>query len=221
MRAKSKLLALALMAALQPAVAGVVPLTFEDVKATTGNNGNDGYVELLDRYIDKGIVFSGDAWAVVRGPVLGPCGGVSSFIPRDGGCAALLLNGDEFKLNFSEGFVAGSSLYYSALPDGGVTITLFEGENGTGERKSFANKLTEADCGGGAKFCNWDLLTFDFKGTARSMVVTGQGESLMMDDFSFVQAGPTDPGTLPEPASLALAFSALSALAWARKRTAR
>ena len=55
MRATSKLLALALTAALQPAVAGVVALDFE----------NSGVFDKLgNQYSSSGVVFSGDAWSV-------------------------------------------------------------------------------------------------------------------------------------------------------------
>jgi hypothetical protein len=216
MRVKSTLLALALTAALQPAIAGVVSLNFEDISIA---DNEDGYVELLGRYSSDGILFSGAAWGLVSSA--SNCGGVSKFITRDGGCSALALNaGDSFTLNFSQGFVAGSSLYYSALPGPDVKITLFEGENGTG-KSTVIDGLTQAGCNGGARFCNWDLLNLDFSGVARSMVVTGADQTLMLDDFSFIQATPTNPGSLPEPGSIALAFSALGALGWARKRASR
>jgi len=218
MRATSKLLALALTAVLQPAVAGVVPLTFEDI---TLADDADGYVELKSRYINDGIVFSGAAWGQVS--LVAPCGGISKFVTHDGGCVALALNGgSSFALNFASGFIAGTSLYYSALEGAGVKIRLYEGENATGN-STLVEGLTEANCTvvRGARFCNWDLLTLSFSGIARSLVVTAVDQSLMLDDFSFVQASPTVPGGLPEPASLVLAFSALGALGWARKRAAR
>lgn len=215
MRATSKLLALALTAALQPAIAGVVPLTFEDIKAT---NDNDGYVELKDRYIKDGIVFSGAAVGLVRRSTA--CDGEASFVPRVDGCVALALDGgNSFTLKFSKGFIAGTSLYYSALADAGVTITLFKDENAT-EEITRVGGLTEANCAGSARFCNWDLLTLSFSGVAHSLVVNGLDQTLMLDDFSFVPAAST-PGQLPEPASLVLAISALGALGWARKRAAR
>ncbi|WP_457419336.1 hypothetical protein [Roseateles sp. P5_E7] len=228
MRATSKLLALALTAALQPAVAGVVPLTFEDFKAT---EDNDGLLKLTDQYIKDGIVFSGAAWAQVHSPYPGSdpvCGsdGVAKFVPHDGGCVALALNGGgSFRLNFAPGFISGTSMFYSALEGAGVKIRLYEGENGTGNSTLLQGLgLTEANCTTvrGARFCNWDLLTLTFDGIARSMDVSATDQSLMLDDFSFVQSGTTTPpGRLPEPASLVLAFSALGALGWARKRAAR
>lgn len=228
MRASSKFLALALTAALQPAIAGVVPLTFEDI---TLADTSDGYVELKNRYIKDGVVFSGAAWGVVAATFTdtntgqeSKCGGEAQFAPLGGGCNALsLTGGSRFMLNFAQGFTSGSSLYYSALPQANdVTITVYTGENETGDKTVFAG-LTQASCSTipGVRFCNWDLLNLTFDGTARSLVVSGTDQSLLLDNFSLIQAVPTGPGRLPEPGSIALAFSALGALGWARKRAAR
>lgn len=225
MRAKSKLLALALTAALQPALAGVVSLNFEDINANVSPDGT-GMVQLLDRYQGLGVQFLGDAWGVTSLR----CDGLSGFVPHDNGCAALQLAGDPrdntveagktFTLNFASGFVAGSSFFFSALGGSNVSITLYDEVDGKG-RSIPLGGLPTADCTiPGARFCVWNQLNFDFGGIARSMVVTGNDETLMLDDIRLVQAA-SAPGNLPEPGSIALAVGALGALGWARRRAAR
>jgi len=227
MRATSKLLALALTAALQPAFAGVVSLNFEDVTVASDPDGF-GMIQLGDRYKNEGVRFTGAAWGVTS--VV--CGGFSLFETHDNGCSALMLVGDprdgkietgkSFTLNFADGFVSGSSFFYSALPLAGVSITVFDELDGKGKGTTIAG-VSEKECtdGSGARFCNWTALTLDFAGVAKSMVIS-QGdraldETFMLDDLKLVQAA-SSPTGLPEPASLVLAVSALGALGWARKR---
>ncbi|MBW8848148.1 MAG: PEP-CTERM sorting domain-containing protein [Burkholderiales bacterium] len=225
MRAKSKLLALALTAATQLAAAAPVALNFEDITASSGDPQGIGMIQLLDRYKTDGVQFTGAAWGVTS--LL--CGAFSLFIPHDGGCSALLLAGDprdgslegskSFTLNFADGFITGSSLYYSALSGSGVSITLFDDLDGKGKSTRLAG-LAPTDCDvSGARFCNWGLLNLDFSGVARSMVISGVDESLMLDDLKLVKAS-TGPAPLPEPASVALVLGALGAAGWSRKRKA-
>lgn len=225
MRAKSKLLALALTAALQPAMAGVVSLSFEDIDANVSPDGT-GMVQLGDRYKSSGVQFLGAAWGVTSLR----CDSLSLFVPHDNGCSALLLAGDPrdntieagktFTLNFADGFVAGSSFFFSALGGSNVSVTLYDEIDGKG-RPIPLGGLPTADCTvPGARFCVWNQLNIDFGGVARSMVVTGNDETLMLDDIKLVQAA-ANPGNLPEPGSIALAVAAFGALGWARRRAAR
>jgi hypothetical protein len=224
MRVTSKLLALALTAALQPAFADTVSLSFEDLKA----NPLD-LVHLLDRYKDSGIQFGGDAdaWGVVSNR----CDGFAGFKSYDGGCGAVWLIGDprdavtdasaSFTINFAAGFTSGidSYFYYSALDT--VTIEVFDGLNGTGNGTTQTVKVSDA-CGiTNTRFCDWSKLTLDFSGTAYSIVISGADESFMLDGLSLARASSTTPTPLPEPGSIALAMGALGALGWTRKRVAR
>ena len=224
MRATSKLLALALTAALQPAIAGVVPVSFDDLSTANPLLG----IQLGDRYATNGVQFTGDAWGVVSSR----CNNDGwAFVTHGTGCGALLLandaNGDvtsadqTFTLNFADGFIAGSSFFYSALSGSGISITLFDGLNGTGN-STVLSGFSTGTCGiSGATFCNWTQFNItNLKGVAYSMVVTAKDQTLMLDDLSLVQAA-SAPGTVPEPASIALALGALGALGWSRKRAAR
>ncbi|MEO7833447.1 MAG: hypothetical protein ABIS05_27015 [Roseateles sp.] len=221
-------MALALTAALQPAIADVV-LSFEDIKKSA-DPADTGIVQLLDRYKDSGVRFTGDAWGVVSSE--DACNnGFGNFF-HDGGCTALLLGKQpggaasptaSFTLNFAAGFIGGSSLNYAGLPRTTGSISLFSDLDGIGKLAAFDVKdLQLSGCSVDPAFslCDWNNLVLGFSGVARSMVITGTDQALMLDDLSLKQAA-TAPGSLPEPASLVLAFSALGALAWARKRAAR
>lgn len=219
MRATSKLLALALAAVLQPAFADVGPVTFEDVK---------GFGQLTDQYKNSlGITFAGDAWGIES--KYGGCTGQAQFL-RAGSCGGLELALDaiggvdpdprSFTLDLAGGFITKFSFFYSALADANVQIELFEGEGGTGKVLQTFSGLTEANCTeANVRFCIWNSASFEFEGTALSLKVTGADQRLMLDDLQFITPGTPNP--LPEPASIALALSALGALGWTRKRAAR
>lgn len=219
MRATSKLLALALTAALQPAVAGVVSLNFED---------NTAVGLIGSRYTNSlGVTFSGDAWGITS--KFNNCGGNAQFL-RPGSCGGLELalaplnnaglDDQSFTLDLAGGFITEFSFVYSARADADVQIELFDGANGTGRVLQSLSNLTGANCTTtGVRFCNWTTSSIKFDGVALSLKVTGLDQSLMLDDFQFIT--PAAGGKLPEPGSIALAFGALGALGWVRRRAAR
>lgn len=224
MRATSKLLALALAAVLQPAIAAPAPivLDFEDI---TTKVDPDGVVDLkTPRY--AGVEFKGAAWGLTTSAC--DIDATANFITRDGGCGAFLLasarsgsaTGTQFAtINLADGFIAGSSLWYSAMTASAITVTLFEGLDATGRSTTYDQGLTKGNCSR-ATFCDWSELKFSFDGVAKSIVISGADRSVMLDDLSF-QPFSTQPAPLPEPGSIALALAALGALGWARKRAAR
>jgi hypothetical protein len=239
MRATSKLLAIALAALVQPAFAALEPVVV-DFERISLEMDEDGIVSLasMNPYADLGVEFSGNAWGVLS--MTGNCGGAFSFVPAGGsGCAAMLLSNDpkaklnpatiivaanslppSFTINFAQGFIAGSSLAYKALEDSGVVIELFSEVNGVGSLSKLTG-LSESNCSGSATFCDWGKpLELNFAGIAKSMKISGVDEAFMLDNLSFVRQEATVPGQLPEPASLALALSALGVLGWSRKRAA-
>lgn len=218
MRATSKLLALILAGALQPAVAGVVSVDFEDLTS---------FVQVGDRYAGKGLSFVGDAWGAVSG--IQPCAGVARFT-RDGSCGGLLLaqlptdeprtDKSSFTLNFAGGFVTNFSFVYSALADSDVLVELYDGRDGQGNLLAAVGDLDARNCANSAvQFCEWQNRSVGFAGTALSLRITGFDQTLMLDDLNFVT--PTAGSDLPEPGGVALALSALGALGWARRRATR
>lgn len=224
MRTTSKLLALALTAALQPALADTVTLNFEDVTSS---------VLAGNRYSSQGVAFTGNAWGVKSNQA--PCGAGGLFFSHAGSCGALLLAGTagqttdnlvkSFTINVADGFVTEFSFLYGLRSLSGATIKVFSGLDGgvlLNEDPLASLALTGSQCstGGAVLFCdpNWFTSTLKFNGLAHSVVVSGIDQRLMLDDLKFIT--PAANGRLPEPASIALALGALGALGWARRRTA-
>lgn len=214
MRTTSKLLALALTAAMQPAMAGAVFLNFEDVTTT----------ELLNKTYN-GVAVSGAAWtATSEACNYGGVPGSVSFV-RTSSCGALWLAEDptssspnaprSLTLTLTEGFINALSFVYSASTDTpNLKVHVYDAagrELGLG-----LDGLAGSACSTYV-FCNWSqTMSYSFQGTARYVTFTALDQSVLLDDVRF-----TTPGRLPEPASLALAIGALGALGWARKRSGR
>lgn len=227
MRVKSKLLALSLAAALQPAVAGTVTLNFEepslwdlDWSKTAGLSNEIG-----------GFSFSGNAWAVVanrgnddKGDPICPTD-TDWTGPADLGCGALMLASSpanpspkdslSLTIQVTSGFVDKLMFDFSLLasPNGdGLLEILSE----TGAVLGQAN-LGGTDCQD-YRICNWNTKqTVKFSDTAYALRVTAFDQNLLLDNLSFIT--PSAGGNpLPEPGSVALALGALGALGWVRRR---
>lgn len=212
MRTTSKLLAVALTATLQSAMAGTIPLNFEDLTSTAKLSGNY-----------NGVTISDDAWgAVSEAP---GCNGDANFF-RDGSCGALWIALDpannattglrKVTMSIADGFDGLSFIYSGGISIPQLAVHVFDA-NGRELGKGLSNLL-----GGGCSgylFCNWSsTITLNFTGVARSVEFTAIDQSVMIDDLKFNT--PTTTGRLPEPASLALVAGALGALGWSRKRKA-
>lgn len=237
MHTKSKLLALALAATLQPAFAGVAPISvnFEDISSSVDA---DGVLSLDPGYAGvPGVKFKGAAWGIGSQT----CNNLYafSFVPgAAGGCNAFLLAGPDLgtsggdqtaTINLVGGFVTGdtssadskdrSYLYYSALSSASLSITAYEGLDGTGNGFELGVSSI-GGCGASAAFCTWTRLNLDVGSfTAHSLVIKGSGQQVLLDDLQFIAPSSTQPPTrLPEPGSIALALGALGALTWSRKR---
>lgn len=228
MRATSKLLALALTAALQPAVAGVVPLGFEDF---------GGIVSIGSRYSKEGVTFSSNAWGVTADDegINDTCLGDYFFQPlakaTGRNCGALLLGGDpingpigsgplSFKISSEFGFVGGISFAFALGLDAGAKVEVLD-EFGNNLLRPGDGDLSGNACSSGFFFCDWKGKDIKFGDTARSIVFTATDQRLMLDDLVLTTAAAPNPNPLPEPGGIALALSALGVLSWTRKRAAR
>lgn len=218
MRATSKLLALALTATMQSAMAGAVFLDFEDLQTTAPMTASHG------------VNVTGSAWGATSANCEYPGGqlGQVSFT-RPNSCGALWLVQDptttstntakSLTLSLADGFIDAMSFVYSgsvAVPN--LQVHVFDAaghELGLG-----LTGLTGAACRD-FLFCNWSqTMTLSFTGVARSVTFTALDSTILLDDLRFTTPA-TTPGNLPEPASMALALGALGGLAWSRRRAAR
>lgn len=215
MRIASKLLAVALTATLQSAMAGTtptIPLDFEDLTATAKLTGNY-----------NGVTISGDAWGVVSQAA--GCNGDFNFV-RAGSCGGLWIAFDPennattdrrtVTMTIADGFDGLSFVYSGAITVPQFSVHVFDA---TGKElgKGLDNR-PGAGCQG-FLFCNWSLpIDLAFTGTASYVEFTAIDQSIMIDDLKFKK--PTSTGRLPEPASLALVAGALGVMGWSRKRKA-
>lgn len=221
MRTTSKLLALALTATMQSAMADPVFLDFEQITttlpyttATTVQNGAH-------------VTISGAAWGAASAACYGSF--EASFI-RGGSCGALWLAEDgqptvkSLTVTLDEGFVDALSFIYSSNTNGDtLSVHVFDAfgkELSDSQGNKGLDGLTgsSANCGS-YSFCNWSpTINLSFNGQARSVVFSAKDQTFLLDDLSFKT--PTT-GRLPEPTSAVLALGALGALGWSRRRAAR
>lgn len=211
MRTTSKILAVALTASLQSAMAGTIALNFEDLTTLAKFNGDY-----------HGVNITGAAW----GGTSEVCNGDISFL-RTGSCGALWLAVDPTKrktglldsltMSIADGFEGLSFLYSGNATGINLSVHVYDAagvELGTG-----LSGLTGQSCAL-YQFCNWSqTTTLKFTGLARSVTFSGLDQGVLLDDLIFTT--PTSTGRLPEPTSVALTLGALGGLAWSRKRKGR
>jgi hypothetical protein len=186
--------------------AGDVAFLQEFYSGGTDSAGNAGP--------DYGVTFSANAAAVIDLDA----GGSGQFANEPSPDTIMTSNGvaSFLSINVADGFVTEIAFYYgSGLRT--ATATVYDGLNGTGTALSMIalaeNTSQTTPCAGdpeGDRYCNWDLVTLTFAGTARSLVFTENDfsntlGSLGIDNVTFEPAA----ATVPEPASLLLLTASL------------
>jgi len=233
MKALNTLVAAALMALAAPSFAGPVRqlLDFETVPVALNNLGTQ-----VNPYANLGVSFAGGAYS--SSSVVDVPGGTGRFF-REASVygsitkGAVLLRGGydpisglaTMTINFAEGFAEDFSMLFGGLTGAFASVEVFSGFNGSGDiLGGSALAGIDSDCVTstgtqvGGFVCNWNSSVTTFKGTARSVKISGSDAMLYLDDFS---VGAANPGTVPEPGGIALSLAALGALALGRKRKAK
>jgi len=191
--------------------AGVITLDFEGVGNTASINDfyNGGTDSQGNSGFDYGVGFGSDALACVDSDVGGSCG----FANEPTNDTVMFFLSGSSVLNYGEGFDTGFSFYYSSSAI--VSIDVYSGLGLTGDKLGsidLAANWKDNGCSGDptGAFCNWDIGSLNFAGTAMSIDFGGAANNVGFDNITF---GSTDAGTgVPEPSTFAFFALALFGL---------
>lgn len=109
-------------------------------------------------------------------------------------------------LNYAPGFVDGFSFYYTtSLP---ASVKVYDGLDATGNllgSNSLSRNIDGCTGDPSGTFCNWDIGSLAFAGTAKSIDFGGTVNQVGFDNITFGSIDPNQGGgnNAPEPASLA------------------
>jgi hypothetical protein len=183
--------------------AGIITLDFEGVGdlALVDNFYNGGTDSLGNSGENYGISFGSGALGCIDSDAGGSCN-----IANEPTADTIMFFADgNGILDFSAGFDTGLSFFYTSSLD--TTIKVYSGLNLTGTLLGsidISNNHQGNNCVGdpNGQFCNWDIGSLNFSGTAYSIDFGGTFNSVAFDNLTF---GSANPGTeVPEPSTLAI-----------------
>jgi len=144
--------------------------------------------------------YSGTNYGVQFGVALGiidsDAGGTGNFANEPSPETIMFfLDANQAFMNVPAGFTTGFSFYYSANASD-TYVEVYDGLNGTGNLVGSANlplNYNSNNCTGdpNGQYCNWDIISVPFTGTAMSVVFGGTANYVGFDDVTF---GSTTPG---------------------------
>jgi hypothetical protein len=237
MKLRTKLLTLAVsLAVAGPLLADTVVLNFEGINSTypstdfafINNFYNGGTSSQGTSGTNYGISFSSNAQAICLNTPGNVCsntsrGGLGDPGSQQGGL--FFLSGDNTFLDDAGGFTTGFSLFYTAVNNPG-SLGVYSGLDGTGTLLATLDlpTTTYGGCDYGsydADFCPFYAVGVAFSGTAESISFAGVENQIVFDDVTFGSVNPGNPGTTPEPSSLAMLLTAAGAGAGFLRRKLR
>lgn len=171
---------------------GVIVLNFEGL----GNNDaiNDFYNGGTSQQGYSGTDF-GVQFGIALGLIDGDAGGSGNFANEPSPSTTMyFLDANQAYMNVAAGFTTGFAFYYSANTSSAF-VNVYDGLNGTGNLLGSATLALNynLNCSGdpGGSYCNWDIVSVPFTGTAKSVVFGGEPDRVGFDEVTF---GSTTPG---------------------------
>lgn len=114
-------------------------------------------------------------------------------------------------MNVAAGFFGTVSFQYASLFSVLGTVEVYAGLNGTGALLGSASLAGNAATGcTGSAFCNFDLASVNFVGTARSISFGGGTPNVLFDNITI--------SVVPEPGTYAMLLAGLGALSLVARR---
>lgn len=185
--------------------AGIITLDFEGVgnNATINEFYNGGTDSLGNSGVNYGISFGTDALGCIDSDATG--GGCNFANEPTADTVMFFLSGSSI-LNNSAGFDTGFSFYYTSSAS--VSVDVYSELNLTGVLLGTINLATnwkDNNCIGDptGDFCNWDVGSLAFTGSAKSIDFGGTANQVGFDNITFGSVDP-DKVEVPEPSTLAI-----------------
>lgn len=185
------------------ALATVVTLDFEGVgnMANIQNFYNGGTDSSGNSGVNYGVGFGNDALGCIDADAPG---GTCNFANEPSADTIMFFLSNTAVLNYGAGFDTGFSFWYTSSTVASVDV--WSGLDLTGTLLGTINLASNHtdNCSGDptGTFCNWDIGSLAFGGTAMSIDFGGVANQIGFDDITF---GATTPGgPVPEPSIIAL-----------------
>jgi len=131
-------------------------------------------------------------------------GGSGAFSPSPTGTPAIFVNGANGAsvtgiMNATNGFSSGIQFFYTA--GFSETVTVWSGSNGTGTvLATIALSPNNGTCSSFPTYCNWSTAGLNFKGTAKSVTITGTADGIGISDITIGSSATA----IPEPSNFYL-----------------
>jgi hypothetical protein len=193
--------------------ASVITLDFEGVGdgASINEFYNGGTDSLGNSGVNYGISFGADSLGLIDSDA----GGTGNFANEPTADTALFFSSGTAILNNALGFDTGFSFYYTSAAT--VAINVFSGLDLTGDLLgsiALSANFQDSSCVGDANgsFCNWDIGSLGFAGTAKSIDFGGSANLVAFDNITFGATNP-EPEAVSEPSTLAIFALGLMGLA--------